>query len=301
MGNIRETLNIITYLTLAVSIMGLIGSVLQIIIFSRKVFNKNSIGVYGRFLAIFDILIILNSTIEVSSLVENVLAINKYEWVCKLEYYYESSISPLPGWILVFLSIDQFITISRTERFSFFKKKCFQYSLILTVFIFHCGVYIPVILSTEIQNISSSGNASAFECLPTSLILPIFYLFDSSLIPFISMVITTCLILRALFRYRSRIYLKTMPSTLRVKRVRDIKLAFNSVVLNILFILLSSPLVVYNLYPKNLLPDIADFFESLAILAFYLNFSLHFWVHLCVYSVFRNEFLIVLNLKNRPE
>lgn len=250
MGNIRETLNIITYLTLAVSIMGLIGSLLQIIIFSWQVFKKSSIGVYGRFLAIFDILIILNSTIEVSTLVENVLAINKYEWVCKLEYYYESSISPLPGWILMSFSIDQLITISRTERFSFSKKKCFQFSLILVLFIFHCGVYIPVIC-----------------------------------------------ILRALFRYRSRIYLKKMPSAMKARRIRDIKLAFNSVVLNILFILLSSPLVVYNLYPKNLLPDIADFLEALAILAFYLNFSLHFWVHLCVYSVFRNEFLILLNLK----
>ena len=135
-----------------INILTAIGSVFSFIIFSRKSFEKSTIGIYCRSLAIFDLSVIFNLSVGISSISRNSnrSLILDTDWACKMMTYVMSIFSAISGWILVFFSIDQLITVSMTKRFLFYKKKWFQYSLILGLFIFHCLFYIPILFTSSV-------------------------------------------------------------------------------------------------------------------------------------------------------
>ena len=81
------------------------------------------------------------------------------------------------------------------------------------------------------------------------------------------------------------------------KRAKDMKFAFNLVILNVIHIFLTSPAIIVSaiqftdLQVYLIVYVISHFFFS-------LNFALHFGVHFCVNSVFRKEFLTLIRFKN---
>lgn len=151
---------------------------------------------------------------------------------------------------------------------------------------------------------------------PTNSRLPIVYFTGSGLIPFVIMSITTVCILRILLRSQNSLMrydydgkaaavaltsqsttaAKTPATTVvvarRSSRVRDLKFAFNSVIFNVLYIVLTFPLIVIHLARSHSeIGETRFFFLSrlVCFLLFFLNFNLHFWVHFCVNSIFRKE------------
>jgi hypothetical protein len=138
----------IIYSMYGVNCLGLIGSVISIVIFSRKKFAKKSIGVYCKCLAIFDLFVVFNLVVKITEIIIKQPIFNRYEIVCKLITFISSGISPIPGWILAAFSLDQLICVSNEtikQRFSFTKNRWFQYSLIIGIFIVHFGMYSPAL------------------------------------------------------------------------------------------------------------------------------------------------------------
>ena len=315
MSDLKELADYIYYFIYCINFMGILGNICSFIVFSRPTFAKSSIGVYCKFLALFDLFTLFNLVNGLVGFIIGYSPLNNLTYICQLGFYITVGISPIPGWILVLFSIDQLITVSMTKRFGFIKTKWFQYVLIAAVFLFHCGIYSPVVLMVDVHNITDENGTVLFlSCDSFTLILPLFYLVESSLVPFTVMIVTTSRIVQLLVQSRHRTSelgsnqsaesnrsetttakneLKT-PSSIR--RARNLKYGFNSVILNILFIILTFPVVVLYIFPQY------DFFlynliDSICMVFFYLNFALHFWVHFAVNSIFRNQFLILLRIK----
>ena len=298
MANDKEILNNIWRGVLAINLMTIVGSILSFIVFSRKAFQKSSIRIYCRALAIFDLYVIFNLSVDVYSQISGVQLIASNSYVCKVSYFLTDSFTSVQGWILVVFSVDQLIDVSMTKRFAFYKKHWFQYALIIGVFIFHCGLYSQVFVLVTNLGIKI-GNTVSYSCDTLSLALPIVYFIECSLLPFIILLISSSLILRILIRSRRRTGLGTSNSDSSfTRRIRDLKFAFNSVVLNAIFIIFTTPLVVRLFFPKT---DFVTgyYINNILSLFFYLNYALHFWVHLSFNSIFRNEFLILLRIKKR--
>lgn len=315
MSDLKELADYIYYFIYCINFMGILGNICSFIVFSRPTFAKSSIRVYCKFLALFDLFTLFNLVDGLVGFIIGYSPLNNLTYICQLGFYITVGISPIPGWILVLFSIDQLITVSMTKRFSFIKAKRFQYALIAALFLFHCGIYSPVVLMVDVHNITDENGTVLFlSCDSFTLILPLFYLVESSLVPFTVMIVTTSRIVQLLVQSRHRTSelgsnqsaetyrsetttakneLKT-PSSIR--RARNLKYGFNSVILNILFIILTFPVVVLYIFPQY------DFFlynliDSICMVFFYLNFALHFWVHFAVNSIFRNQFLILLRIK----
>ena len=294
-ADILKAINILVIITVAVEIMTILGSVISFIIFSRKAFKKSSIGVYCRSLAIFDLFVIYMVFYSLATTITNTESIVTSRILCNLQYYIASGVSSVPYWVLVFFSFDQLIIVSRTERFKFFKKRWFQYTIIFGMFIIQALIYLPAFIFTDIRYLTI-GNQIIPLCDSFSITMPIVYLIESCLIPFGLIIVSTTLIVRILIKSRQKISTNLQLTAQMARRNQEYKFAFSSVILNILCIVLSLPLLVAYMI------SIDDFFIHFlvldsCILVFYINFATHFWVHLACNSVFRKEFIKIFAFK----
>ena len=294
----------IYYFIWAINCMTVLGSIFTFVVFSRKVFEKNSIRIYCRALALFDLFVLVPFLAGFVGALINDSFTNHDEFWCKFTNFVNIGISPISAWILVVFSFDRLLAISMTKRFEFVKKKWFQYTVITSLFIFHCVLYSPVFVLVGILHFNSSdGTYTYTSCDTTSLVIPIIYLVESTIIPFIFIIIITIFIVRILIK--SRLRTSVLPNLVNRRRSimingRELKFAFNSIALNVLLVMLLSPLLFHYIFPEE---DYAlnDFVTTICFVFFYLNYALHFWVHLGANSVFRNEVLIILRIRKEND
>lgn len=282
--DINAYLNI-SYATYTANFMTIIGSVFSIIIFSRKVFSRNSIGVYCRSLAIFDLFNTYNLGVGIATKITNQTLFQENNVLCKLYNYISPVFASMCAW-----------------RFEFFKKRWFQYSLIIGLLIFHCLLYTPNLFFSGIV-VYQYDNFTSSQCLNPSFVMPIILLVESSLLTLIILFIVSALIIRFLADSRNKVANESSNTTsnttnnsARQRRAKDLKFAFNSVILNIFHIFLTTPAVILSAIPIS---DVVVYLLANLIAYFFysLNFALHFWVHLVVNSFFRKEFLIFIRVK----
>ena len=288
---IRNSIYVVNFLTI-------IGSILSFAIFSRKIFSKSTIGIYCKSLAVFDLFAILNFSVGIAALILNSRSVvQSNDWLCKMYNYISPVFSSMCAWILVFFSLDQLITVSMTKRFLVFKKKWFQYSLILGLLAFHLAFISPNLVYAGLVNVGGTT-----QCLNRSIILPIIVLVESSILPLVTLFIITAVILRYLAQSRNRTFNEFSNTTSSAnnlanqRRLKDMKFAFNSVILNIIHIVLTTPSVIIGIIPIS---DISVYMIASIVGYFFycLNFALHFWIHLFVNSFFRKELFILLRIK----
>ena len=290
MVNYQEVTNAFNIITYVINVFTVLGSVISFIVFSRKAFEKSSIGFYCKWLAIFDLFVIFGFIFGVTSLIleKRIIFFNIY--ICKIGYFISSGISPITAWILVAFSFDQLIIVSRTERFQFVKQKWFQYSIIIGLFLAHCAIYSPEFVIYGMVNITIQ-NVTFHSCESSSIIIPVLYLIESSLIPFAILIISMSFVIRFLIQSRKK---SLHVSSSKKMRKNECKFAFNSVVLNVLFIVLTSPLVILYIFPIDDY-SLSQMIHSLFFIFFNLNFALHFFIHLAFNSVFSREFSILFS------
>ena len=278
--------------------MTILGSLFSFVIYSRKAFERSTIRTYCRALAIFDLFMLVPFLVGFIGALQNISITTENDFWCKFVNFIAVGLSPIPGWILVVFAFDRLIAVSMTKRFEFAKKKWFQYSLIAGLFVFHCALYSPVFVLVGVLMIPVEGGINT-TCDTVSLLIPIIYLLESSIVPFIIIIITTAFIVRLLVRSRRRTsVVKELGNRRRSITIKskELKFAFNSVFLNFFFIALTSPQLFHYIFPEEDY-NLNDLVTTICFVFFYLNFALHFWVHLVTNSVFRNEFLVILRIR----
>jgi len=103
-------------------IIGLVGNILGLLVLLRKNLVKIGPRIMYRFLLIMDIInlfsiivIYLNTTFNL-----NVLIISKY--ACKLYWYLSLLVSPIPAYILLYISVEKIIATKYPTRKYFLRK-----------------------------------------------------------------------------------------------------------------------------------------------------------------------------------
>lgn len=291
MADYRAAAEILNKITFGFNAFSLIGSPLSIIVFSRKAFKKSSFGFYSKWLSIFDLLGIFNFAFGLASTILNSTFTNNYDWACKFYYYIICTTSSLPTLFLLIFSLDQLIIVSRTERFQFFKKRWFQYSVISAIIIFQSSIFSPVIFLSKVQTMESQ-NITFSICDVYSGILPFVFLFEAKLVPFTFIVISMFFIVRILIKSRKKLF-----TNHNAIRPRDVKFAYNLVIINIISFVLTIPAVVYFMLPDGYFIW-SGLFNAICFFLFYLNYALNFWINFIFNSIFRNEFFILFRIIN---
>ena len=275
--------------------IGLIGNLLTIIIFLRKPFRNNSISTYCISLAVVCCLAIFKFASDISYLTKNDNLIDQSETGCKLFNMSGVMISTLPPYIMVAFSVDKLLSM-RTSSIPIIKKKWFQWSIVSAIVIFHIGLYIclPILIRrSEIFPGYFICNAKTIGFFQIYMIVSIF---ETNIIPFLILTITSILSIRALVKSRNAV--ERTGNLRKDRKSRDRKFAISSVTFNMMFIFLKLPsFIFYTLVAFYSYYDV--YFNAIAVLFFYLNCSLGFFIHITSNSLFRRELLILFRFEKR--
>jgi hypothetical protein len=258
-----------SYVPIFTLIFGLSGNLIGLMVFFRKNLLRFPTRNLYCSLALFDTIYLIYRMIgELTT--EN--GISMYlisnNW-CKIFRYFRYSLGPISAWLLVYISIDKFISI-QFPNFKLIKLVKFQNTVIFLIVVFNLMYYIPFFIysklfmvylnETNILNNSNNTN-NELNCYFTKLhhkkVLYMMDLINSTLIPFLLMFIFSILLIYIIFKSRLRI-LRLNSSSDRRRLRKDIKFAFTSILLNVAFVSLNLPVCI-----ANLLIDISEFYYKL--------------------------------------
>ena len=284
-----------TITEMAIIAIGFIGNIITIIIFLRKPFRNNSISTYCISLAFVECLAIFQIFNDMGYLAKNLFLIDQSETGCKIFSMSGLFSTTIPPYIMVVFSVDKLLSM-RTRSIEILKKKWFQWSIVAAIALFHIVLYIyyPILVKR------SEIFPGYFICDVTTIgffqIFMIVVIFEMSIIPFIILITTSILIIRALVKSRNTVELRGKLT--KDRKSRDRKYAISSVTFNTIYIVLKLPSAIfYTLVAFYSYYNI--YFSAFSALLFYLNCSLGFFIHIVTNSLFRRELLILFRLSNR--
>ena len=197
---------------------------------------------------------------------------------CRLTIYFWSITFPLSSMILVYISIERFILIKYPNKRQILNKKINQYIYMMSLVGFNLIINIWVPFDYELIN---NQNSTDFKCSTRNKRGYYLIVLNSNIIPYSLMITFTLLLIYSIFKSRSRVvsnYTNRQNTTFK----RDIKFAFNSLILNIIFILFNLPISFTLFYSY---PDLFFLYLNL------FSFSINFYILFIFNSLFREQFL----------
>jgi len=218
-------------------------------------------------------------------------------FVCKIYQYINFVPDAISPWLLVYISIEKFITITNIGGHKLLlRSKSTQINYIFGQIIFAFIYYIVQPFCFDLININSD-NTTTNDTTPVYIcyfkndqLQRMSALFDTIhrvILPFLLMIVFSALLVATIFRSRRRVA-NAVSSTNNndMKRLkRDIKFAISSFSMNLLFIILNLPLSLMNLSIGQSLTDV-----YLTVYLFYFSYGCNFYCMLATNSIFRNEF-----------
>lgn len=288
-----QNVDILNRTIVVIIIIGILGSTISFLVFSRKTFASTSLSIYCRALAISECFMLIKLANGLSRLTANVDIRLHNSFYCKLYFYTNYGLSTIPGWILVAFSADMMFSISFPNKFNVVRKQFFQRIVVAFIVIFNCLLYLKIFFVTDVkEEAANNGNIKRcdFNSADWKVSLSIIYLIEASFTPLALLIITTVINIIGNCRLP-----KDSPLS-QLRQQRDVRYSISSIVLNIVFFVLKMPDTLNNIVQisNSMAPNvfIVDSFPL-----FYVTYSVTFFVHLATNPIFRNEILIMSGIR----
>lgn len=292
-----DLISLFTKIRIVINACGLVGNLLSFLVFSRKKFQKNSISVYCRSLAVTDSLIIgFVLANDIANLFFGVDLYSSLNSLCKISFIVYTAISSISSWFLVAFGLDKALSVIFHGKYEFVQKRSFQLSVIITIVLINLLVFIEVPIALNAVRIvtpiyetnqTQVYSLCAIQTISFVAVIDYLYLIFACIIPFIIMIATTIAISKELYRSSMRV-MPQVSRELKERRYKDRKFAANSVILNIVYVVLQIPIsLTYFLNISD--PTSALLFALIALVLFCANYSISFFIYMTCNSVFRRE------------
>lgn len=144
-------LDIFHFLIISVFIYGVIGNFLCYKIYSSLPFRKQSVSIFFRTIAIIESIVLVNALFKFMSFKYEIYLAELNSFFCMFKSYFFYSIGPIAPWLMVFVSIDRFVSITYPKRFEFMFKLPFQIAVILFVCVFNFSFYSFITWNTHFE------------------------------------------------------------------------------------------------------------------------------------------------------
>ena len=273
-------------------VFGLFGNILGLVVLKCKKLKKIGPVYIYRFLFITDtvyLLSILKTNVEVLYNVD--LLVTSYLW-CKFFTYCLNAVASIPPMLLVYISIERFLSIKHIEKSHFLKNKNSQYAYFVCVVCFNFVFYFPVLIIYDLNETPVQyNNMTIIEKMCTfadsgNILFGMIFT-NRIFLPFLLMFTATVLLIHTIFRSRTRIQSNyTFRENLRFRK--DVKFAFTSITINIMFIILNLPFIlVYFLFKFEMIMLV------LTLNLFLISYAINFYLILISNFLFRKEFFLL--------
>ena len=277
-------------------VVGALGNILTILVYSRKSFSKLSTKNTWRILATVEIFNVLQLT---KHFAKNTFAfnINKVSnFTCKLFVYF-SYFNSIPAWLLTYLSIERFLMIRSFHRLH---KISIKYqTLIITFCIFwDLVIFSPILILyyVDYENKTTCRIIKGYESF--DIFFYCFDTFNSTILPFLIMFLCYLFLIRSVFKSRqkmTRFARETTASFSNHKHRRDIQFSTTLILSNFLFFILNFPIILKLIF--NPLDSDSLLYHFLGDL-YYISYTVNFFIYLITNSNFRREFLQMARLSS---
>ena len=278
-------------------IFGIIGNLLIILVFSRMSQEKNTAKNYFCALAAIDALnTVLIIVYHPDAFQSYFICISQF--TCKLTDFMAYFLPASTSWLLVMIGIDR-LALIKYRSIKIFEKRTFQFSMICSIFLWNFFVYVERFKFSylDIQSLNNTNDScnSIDSCdiydVSTTDILSWIDLANSTIIPFLTMITCSCLIIHSIYITRRKIQINKSKSAM-VRFKKDIQFSITIILLDILFFIFNLPICVYSFFgfQSN------SIFDSLDLL-FSCQHVTNILIYIFLNSEFKKEFLILLKFK----
>lgn len=162
-----------TYMEFVIGIIGLVGNVVVVFIFSRQSLRKYSYSFYSRGKTIADSLFIAFSLRNWTRYVYGIDIQLANQFSCVFWGYGDYVVGTIGQFFLLLTSIDRVVLIVYPNRFQIFRKKWFQITLALIAVGYSLLVNILLALNSFLIDIPLGGNQTMKMCIMPSNIITI--------------------------------------------------------------------------------------------------------------------------------
>jgi len=220
---------------------------------------------------------------------------------CKLLAYLNYLMDSISSYLLVYISIEKYISINNPSKRRILNSKKNQIIFFIAILVFCTSYNIVVLFFVGIfeynQTDLNGTNYSYSKCQPINfeaqLISSVLDLVNREILPGSLMIFFSFMLVLAVFRSSSRVA-HSINDQNRLKR--DVKLAINCFFMNFMFILLQTPTSTAFFFP-DLFSQNMIFLPVTYI--FFLSYGINFYIIFVCNSTFRRELHKILEKKDR--
>lgn len=288
-------------------VFGIIGNILNLIIFTRETFRKQSCSLYFLCISLNNLamyLIGLLTRIIDEGLKLNLLY-NNTNIYCKIRNYLVYALFSTSSWLFVSVSLDRFYATNQLaiQRQNFCSYKTAFKLISLTIGIcFISHIHMLIFYNFFLQ--LNAYDQLTLKCTTYSSAYDIFYAFFIlifySLLPPLLMSIIGMLTVRNLHQSRRQINsitLMTVSQTMKARRDAHqlIKVLSLQIILLIIFTIPHSSYWLYTAFTSSLVKttmirEYEKVFLNIARILLYINYGSSFYIQIIISKTFRNEF-----------
>jgi hypothetical protein len=272
-------------------VTGLIGNLLGYIIIKRpKMLEIGPRNTYKYFF-IMDTIFLVQIIVTHLQLTYNIDITIQLNLICKLWNYLNYSLDTQSSMLIVYISLDRYVSLKIPAKRFLLRKRNNQFIYFMFIFMFNLLFYLPVAYDYELKQ--DLNNNTILICDFTSHfaqdLISYMDLANRVVLPSILILIFSILLGIEVIKSKKRI-LSNFQHEENVYYFNNISLAITSVFLNLIYILLLTPIAIY---------DSTMFGHIVAYYLLYFSYSFNFYVIFMFNSLFRNEFIFFLKrLKN---
>lgn len=283
---------------LTLIITGILSNSVGLIVFSLKSLAKFPSRNIYRAIAGIDLIYLIYSLFRKISQNINFKFYLFSETICKFYKFFNYSTSSITAWLLVYLSIDKFITF-KYPKIKITRTDWFQPLVIIVIIAFNFIYFIPIIFYSDLQELGNNtvmNFTSYFECniIEKRLIINLMELFIMVFLPFILMVTFSVLLSNFILKSRLKILRLNRPQD-RKRLRKDVKLAVTSIFFNIVFIFVTFPVCILEFF--NEMPSSLIYYITVDV--FFINYCSNFVILFFFNSIYRKHVSLLFKLKTK--
>ena len=229
----------------AVLLVGLIGNISGLIVLSDSRLNKIQTRNIYIFLFTFDTLYLLQLIIIYMQFGydSNYNLTIKSSLFCKIFNYLNYSMATISPYMIIFLSFERWVTVSHPTKRNLVLNSRNQTYYLIGICVYLGSFYFVYPFYYDVVSISTDNTTILLSCnfidTNSQTILSFLYLVNSTLLPFLLMIIFSLFLISFIFKSRKRVE-SNYTSKENRKFQKDIKFSITSIGLNLIFILMNS-------------------------------------------------------------
>ena len=322
---------VLIILFLVVSLVGIVGNMLSLVVFSRPKFANTIFSVYFRFSLLLDTYVIVNASIDFMNYQFQINMENFSVIVCRSRQYLVYAFSATSAWLSTIITFNRMIDVVYPTRYAIKKRKSCQIAACLAWSAIILTIYSPIsfdfaqyyltdanstsddtsspplpppdestVNDSSIQfdnannTASSSSSSTSYACTLTFKTWLIWLdLFCSTVIPFTLMTSFIFATLMSLSR-RSK---EAVSNVISRKSSRQARYGLIVILIDVCFLVFNLPLCVANfMISPSTSSASGTLFYSVNLL-WYMNFAVTFFINFLANKLFKSEFDLMIHMK----